>query len=69
MVVLEKKFKEFGQFRLNLLIKISYIPDFEKIFQSYGQNIFFGQIFKLGQLNKKSIIPWGGGVGSPPEEV
>jgi hypothetical protein len=31
MVVLEeKKFKELGQFRLNLLIKISYIPDFEK---------------------------------------
>ena len=25
----KKKFKEFCQFRLNLLIKICYIPDFE----------------------------------------
>ena len=30
MVVLEKKFKEFCQFRLNLLIKIYYIPDLKK---------------------------------------
>ena len=28
----EKKFKEFCQFRLNLLIKISYIPNFFKIY-------------------------------------
>ena len=32
MVVLEKKFKEFCQFRLNLLIKIYYIPDLKKIY-------------------------------------
>ena len=47
MVVLKKKkLKEFGQFRLDLLLKISYIPDFIKIliqgFKSYGQKKFFG---------------------------
>ena len=42
MVVLEKKiFKEFYQFRLNLLIKISYIPD------STGSKV----------MAKKKIVP------------
>ena len=51
MVVFEeKKFKDFGQFRLNLLIKISYIPDFEKKIQGIQKlgpkKDFFGYFFK-----------------------
>ena len=46
MVVYEKKmFKEFGQFRLNILLKISYIPDFE---------FFDSRIQKLWPKKKKS---------------
>ena len=37
----KKKFKEFCQFRLNLLIKISYIPDFEFLIQGFKSYIFF----------------------------
>ena len=42
---LKKKVQEFYQFRLNLLIKISYIPDFEKVWSRDSKAIFFYQIW------------------------
>ena len=49
-MVVRKKFKKHCQFRLNLLIKISYIPDIENFdpgIQSYGQKKFFFVVISL----------------------
>ena len=56
MVVLErKKFKEFGLFRLNVPIKISYIPDFEIFYQGI-QKILPKKYFVGNFLNKKELL-------------